>query len=125
LFRATQIVASSGVARKISKRKQGGRSATAERARRVAGHRRTLGKITEKLAKRRKNQNNLLKIEKYGFSRALVTNLFLVFPKTKWRFEILPSLSIFMKSSNGAVVRSLITNLVLVFQKKKMADPKW
>jgi hypothetical protein len=37
----------------------------------------------------------------------------------KWRFEILPSLSIFMKFSNGTVFRSLITNLVLVFQKKK------
>jgi hypothetical protein len=27
-------------------------------------HKRTVGKITEKLAKSRKNQNNLLKIEK-------------------------------------------------------------
>jgi hypothetical protein len=37
----------------------------------------------------------------------------------KWRFEILPSLSILMKFSNGAVFRSLSTNLVLVFPKKK------
>jgi hypothetical protein len=37
----------------------------------------------------------------------------------KLRFEILPSLSILLKFSNGAVFRSLITSLVLVFQKKK------
>jgi hypothetical protein len=53
-----------------------------------------------------------------------MTNLFLVFPKNKmtdpkWRFEILPSLSILMEFSNGAVFRSLITNLELVFPKKK------
>jgi hypothetical protein len=43
----------------------------------------------------------------------------------KWLFEILPSLSILMKFSDGAVFRSLITNLVFVFPKKEMADPKW
>jgi hypothetical protein len=37
----------------------------------------------------------------------------------KWRLEILPSVSILMNFSNGAVFRSLITNLVLVFKKKK------
>jgi hypothetical protein len=36
----------------------------------------------------------------------------------KRRFEILPSLLILMKFSNGAVFRSVITNLVS-FQKKK------
>jgi hypothetical protein len=37
---------------------------------------------------------------------------------TKWRFEILPSLSILMKFSNGAAFRSLITNFVCLSKKK-------
>jgi hypothetical protein len=43
--------------------------------------RRTVGNITEKLAQSRKNQNNLLKIEKYEFSSSLITNLLLDFSK--------------------------------------------
>jgi hypothetical protein len=78
-----------------------------------------VGKITEKLAKSRKNQNNLLKIEKLRCFEIADCEFVLSFSKnkmadSKWRFEILQSLSILIKFSNGAVFRSMITNLVLV-----------